>query len=271
VAAVNAEVADLVAVENTVTLFGSNDPSAVVVRATAVSKPLANVIKDRKLFASINGRRHVTVEGWTLLGTMLGVFPVVIWSRAIENGWEARVEARTLQGEVVGAAESQCTRLEKTWKTRDDYALRSMAQTRATSKALRLPLGFVMAIAGYDATPLEEMVSDVPPLGPQSGAHTRDEQPPDSKATAAVAREGNDKAPEESGGGIGSAAGPSAPSKVQAVKALRDALQQLHPGNVVWRQREKQICLDHNVDSLEQIDELKLQTETHNVLSKVKP
>jgi methylglyoxal synthase len=48
-------------------------------------------------------------------------------------------------------------RSEKTWARRDDYALQSMAQTRATSKALRLPLGFVMQIAGYDATPAEEI------------------------------------------------------------------------------------------------------------------
>jgi hypothetical protein len=32
-----------------------------------------------------------------------------------------------------------------------------MAQTRATSKALRQPLGFVMTLAGYAATPAEEM------------------------------------------------------------------------------------------------------------------
>ena len=35
-----------------------------------------------------------------------------------------------------------------------------MAQTRATSKALRLPLGFVMTLAGLEATPAEEMPQD---------------------------------------------------------------------------------------------------------------
>ena len=46
---------------------------------------------------------------------------------------------------------------EKTWAGRDDYALRSMAQTRATSKAMRQPLGFIITLAGFDATPAEEM------------------------------------------------------------------------------------------------------------------
>ena len=32
-----------------------------------------------------------------------------------------------------------------------------MAQTRATSKALRQPLGFVITLAGFDPTPAEEM------------------------------------------------------------------------------------------------------------------
>jgi len=148
-----------------VTLFGSNDPGAIVAAATAVAEPLAKVIKDRKLFANIKGRQHVMVEGWTLLGTMLGVFPVCTWSRSLENGlgWEARVEARTLRGEIVGAAESQCTRDESTWKTRDDFALRSMAQTRATAKALRLPLGFIMSLAGYEATPAEELGTEPSP------------------------------------------------------------------------------------------------------------
>jgi hypothetical protein len=75
----------------------------------------------------------------------------------MDDGWEARVEARTRAGEIVGAAEAECLRSENTWANRDDYALRSMAQTRATSKALRQPLGFVMQLAGFNPTPAEEM------------------------------------------------------------------------------------------------------------------
>jgi hypothetical protein len=126
----------------------------------------------------IGRSKHVKVEGWTLLGSMLGVFPVCTWTRRIgddgaADGWEARVEARTLGGQLVGAAEAQCTRSENLWSyaptdrngrqldVREDYALRSMAQTRATAKALRLPLGFIVVLAGYEATPAEEMAADV--------------------------------------------------------------------------------------------------------------
>jgi len=144
------------------TLFRTDDPAEVVVRATAIARELARVIQAQRLTSRISNREYVRVEGWTLLGSMLGVFPVCVWTRPVgDAGWEARVEARTRSGQVVGAAEAECLRSEAHWGSRDDFALRSMAQTRATSKALRLPLGFMVVLAGYDATPAEEMVPTV--------------------------------------------------------------------------------------------------------------
>lgn len=142
------------------TLFATDDPAEVIVRASAVADALKGVLQRQGLTMNIQGREHVRVEGWTTLGSMLGVVPVVTWTRPTEKGWEARVEARTMDGRVVGAAEAGCSRDERTWTSRDDYALRSMAQTRATSKALRGPLGFVVTLAGYAATPAEEMPRD---------------------------------------------------------------------------------------------------------------
>jgi hypothetical protein len=161
---------DLVPQEQmSVTLFGTDNPAEVVSRAAVVATALADLVRKQNLIVRIGQSDHVRVEGWTLLGSMLGVFPVVTWTRPVKAvsdgmdaelqiGWEARVEARTRGGEVVGAAEAECLRTERTWKGRDDYALRSMAQTRAVSKALRLPLGFVMQLAGFNPTPAEEMV-----------------------------------------------------------------------------------------------------------------
>lgn len=143
-----------------VNLFRTEDPGEVIQRASVIAEQLKEVLVKQNLISNIKGREHVKVEGWTLLGTMLGVFPVLEWTRKLEDGWEARVEARTLAGAVVGAAEAECLRSESTWKSRDDYALRSMAQTRATSKALRQPLGFVVSLAGFDPTPAEEMPRD---------------------------------------------------------------------------------------------------------------
>lgn len=156
-----------VAREGELGLFRTEEPDEVVLKATAIAKSLARIVRDPKLdmVTNINGREHVRVEGWTLLGSMMpvAVHGIIEWTRPLERdgtviGWEARAEARTITGDVVGAAEAECLRLEKQWTNRDDYALRSMAQTRALSKALRMPLGFVMKLAGFDPTPAEEMV-----------------------------------------------------------------------------------------------------------------
>jgi hypothetical protein len=141
-------------------LFHTDDPVEVITRASRAAEALKGVIRQQGLVSNIQGREHVRVEGWTTLGSMLGVVPVVTWTRPTPDGWEARVEARTLDGRVVGAAEAMCSKSERTWRSRDDYALRSMAQTRATSKALRGPLGFVVTLAGYEATPAEEMPAE---------------------------------------------------------------------------------------------------------------
>lgn len=140
-----------------VSLFGDKKPGEIVQHATEVANALTQVIKSKGLAKRIGNREYLVVEAWTLLGSMLGVFPVCEWTRQIEGGWEARVEARTLSGAVVGAAEAECLKSESNWKNRDDYALRSMAQTRATAKALRLPLGFIVVLAGFEATPADEM------------------------------------------------------------------------------------------------------------------
>jgi hypothetical protein len=159
------DIEDAEIVESTsLTLFRTDDPTEVVTRAISTADALMGVVNKRKaeLVSNISGKEFPKVECWSLLGTMLGVFPVTVWTRAVMEadkviGFEARVEARTRDGSIVGAAESMCTRHERTWKTRDDFALRGMAETRATSRALRKPLGFVMTLAGLEATSAEEM------------------------------------------------------------------------------------------------------------------
>jgi hypothetical protein len=142
------------------TLWGTDNPSAVIQRASKVAKVLADVIEKQKLFTVIGGKKHVWVEGWQTLGAMVGVYAIVVWTRKLENGWEARVEARTKDGYLVGAAESECLNTENNWseaKKKEDHHLRSMAQTRATSKAIASALRFIMPLAGYAGTPAEEM------------------------------------------------------------------------------------------------------------------
>src|SRR5438552_1535808 len=80
------------------TLFGTDNPSEVVRAATEAAKPLADVVRKQKLSVRIGQSEHVRVEGWTLLGSMLGVFPICVWTRKVQgpfgsdnsqDGWEA--------------------------------------------------------------------------------------------------------------------------------------------------------------------------------------
>ena len=152
-------------------LFDTQEPAEIIQRASDYASALADVIKQKKLFTKIGDKEHVLVEGWTLLGSMLGVFPVLVECEAgvfpdktkpnvptaTVNGYYAIVEARLMDGTVVGKAKALCLRNESRWAKADDYAIASMAQTRATSKALRQPLGFVVTLAGFAATPAEEI------------------------------------------------------------------------------------------------------------------
>jgi len=154
------EVTGEVEVYQPANLFQTNDPGEHIRRATAAADELKAVIAERKLFNLIRGKAHVRVEGWQLLGSMLGVTAVCVNTEEVENGYKATVEARRVfDGQVIGRADALCTRTERSgpWKSADDYALMSMAQTRATSKALKGPLGFVITLAGYETTPAEEM------------------------------------------------------------------------------------------------------------------
>ena len=159
-------------------LFAAASPAAVVEFASGAARVLSDVIERQKLYVEISGRRHVRVEGWTTCGALVGVFPRVEWCRRMDRedevAYEARVSVRrTGTGEELSAAEAMCSSAESRWRGRDENAIRSMAQTRATSKALRLPLAWIVTLAGYDGTPAEEM------------EHVREPEPPPARAPAA--------------------------------------------------------------------------------------
>lgn len=180
-------------------LLGARTGRELIALAQERAEALADVIRQKDLTTNISGREHVRLEGWTLCGSMLGVFPVITWTKPVTHdghiiGYEARCEARTLSGAVVGAAEAMCTEDETNWKGRDEFALRSMAQTRAASKALRLPLGFVMTLAGYAETPAEEM-DGVQQQPSPSGARRR--QPAEPSASPRPSGAGSGKASEK--------------------------------------------------------------------------
>lgn len=142
-------------------LFGTDDPAAVIEKASRTATALADVINQKNLFKVINNKKYVYVEGWQLLGSILGVFPVMESCEPVElngiKGYRAIVAAQTRDGAVIGRASALCMRNESRWAQADEYAVSSMAQTRAISKCLRAPLGFIMQLAGFAPTPESEV------------------------------------------------------------------------------------------------------------------
>jgi hypothetical protein len=142
-----------------VSLFRTEDPAEVLQRAKAVADALAPVIRGAGLVSNIQGKDYLQVEAWQVCGQQVGVTPVVTSTRRLiePDGWEARCEARTLDGRTIGAADSMCLRTEERWKDSEDFEIRSMAQTRAMSRALASVLRFIPTLAGMAGTPAEEM------------------------------------------------------------------------------------------------------------------
>jgi hypothetical protein len=188
------------------TLWNTHDPTAIVEQASKVATALASVIEKQGLARNLGGRKdHVEIEGWQVAGTFLGAQALVTDTQRVEPrtefpvnskrkkwgkidgkrqiveetedtwtvvGWsfDAVAEVRTMDGRVIGRGEATCSREEPNWKDSTDSAVKGMAQTRACSRALRQALGFIVGLAGYSATPQEEMEA--------AGVDNRVELPP---------------------------------------------------------------------------------------------
>lgn len=101
-------------------------------------------------------------------------------NRGLAYGFSASWRALK-DGSPVGWGEGRCTRGERTWATRDDYAIAGMAQTRGQSRALAAPLRFIVKLAGYASTPAEDLDgAPSSPYGPEG------DNAADAKAAADV-------------------------------------------------------------------------------------
>jgi hypothetical protein len=142
-------------------LFGTDDPDLIVEKMCSIAKILVKIVNAQGLVVDIKGKRFPKVEAWQTLAAMCLVNAVCEWTRPVEGGWEARVAVYNRNGQIIAAAEAQCTTKELGKNKWEDYAIRSMAATRAASKAYRSNLGHIMVLAGYQATPAEEITPEM--------------------------------------------------------------------------------------------------------------
>lgn len=141
-------------------ILQGTSPAALMSGASEMAGELAKMIEAQRLWDPINGKKYVKVEGWTTLAIMMGVVAREVATTENDGIYTAVVElVRMSDGACISRASAECGE-EKPWNARPRYARRSMAQTRATGKACRLAFSWVMSLAGYEPTPLEEMPND---------------------------------------------------------------------------------------------------------------
>lgn len=122
---------------------------------------LKELILQNKLCSVIQGKNYVNVEGWQIAGAFTGTYPYVEVVENLSQGnfykYRAEVSIRNKEGEKVGYGIAICTNKEPGKQNFQEYAVLSMAQTRAIGKAYRMQIGWLLKIAGYETTPAEEM------------------------------------------------------------------------------------------------------------------
>lgn len=129
--------------------------------ALAIAHTLKGYADKQGLVTKIQGKAYAQVEAWQYAGSLIGLFPmvteVVDLSTEKEFRWRATVEILNNDGQVKARGTAICSNKESKRRNSDEYAICSMAQTRATGKAFRLLIGWMFKLAKIEATPAEEM------------------------------------------------------------------------------------------------------------------
>lgn len=155
-------------------------PALMISQATALASALRDIVERQKLYAVISGRKFPQVEAWMTIGRMDNVVAREAEIIRHEDGsYEAAAElVRLSDGMVIGRGSALCgTKGDRPWDGRPEPVRRSMAVTRATSRAFRQQYSWIMALAGYEPTPADEM----PPEGRED---PRDVTPRDDRPAA---------------------------------------------------------------------------------------
>lgn len=135
-------------------------PSLTNTRKMAIE--LTKFIDDNKLSANIAGKKYVMVEGWQFAGSQLSLTAIPGDAENVSTDSETKYKANAEvfhipTGTLISRGFAICSNKEAKKKSFDEYAIASMAQTRAIGKAYRNNLAWLMKLAGFEGTPVEEI------------------------------------------------------------------------------------------------------------------
>ena len=139
--------------------FVGLQPKEMIATATEIANLAGDIITKQKLFVNIGTNKYVKAEGWAIVGSLAGILSR---ERQVLNDGKGNYCAivdliNVKTGMVVGSGSSICGMDEPMWAKRPNFARRSMAITRATSKAYKGSYSWIISLAGYSSTPAEEM------------------------------------------------------------------------------------------------------------------
>ena len=140
--------------------MGAIDPVRALEKAKEVVTFRPKKCTGPQYISNISNRQYPRVEWWTTAGMALGLFPVEMSNEAVDiDGFRAYLAIYEVRhgGQTVTRASAICARSEEKWADRDEYAIRSMAATRAVGKAYRIGLAGLAVMAGLEPTPAEEI------------------------------------------------------------------------------------------------------------------
>lgn len=148
-------------------LVVKDTPTDVVEFAQEAAKKLMDIVNAEGLAKVFKrgAKPHIFYEGWATVArfyncTIAGEEAEPVGDMNAKHQFpmfKAKANILDVDGRIIGSATAYCGRDESNWRTRDNYAIASMAQTRAGSKAARMVFSWVVVLAGYSATPAEEM------------------------------------------------------------------------------------------------------------------
>lgn len=151
-----------------------------------VANQVQEYVRSQELSVEFKGEQYVMVEGWQFAGTLFGLVSKIVsyenqsdFIQEVKFTWHTWKNGNNIQkehtargifkyfaeahcvdkdGKVVAQGFAMCSNEEVKKHTFDEYAILSMAQTRAVGKAYRLALSFIMKAAGFSTTPAEEIM-----------------------------------------------------------------------------------------------------------------
>ena len=148
-------------------------------KAITLAETVEQLITEKGLFSLIQGKKFVNVEGWQFAGLSFGLIPIMHEPTNLSNEneikYSASVELVNKDGMKMGYGYAVCSNKENSKKRFDEYAICSMAQTRAMGKAYRNCIAWLMKASGFEPTPLEEMEKPKDPATQLRECKTLDE------------------------------------------------------------------------------------------------